>query len=246
MRKNLIILVMLIIFFQLKVFAVEENHLGIGIILLKEPYNHKTIVLDVLPNSPAEKVKIPLGASILKVNNIKTKNLSIDEVLNLIKGPKGSHLTLTVKTFSFLGGNLIDFKSYKSVKYDVIRDYFNVPVSKYDKDKRFLAHWQQVAPIGLEKVCYIPNEVDIQLSRKYRLLNDIYTQNYWYIRRKQFEKGYDACLSYSIEEQNNCLINLVNREITQTNMDKQNEIYQQQNYILNQQLWMLNNTLLYK
>lgn len=220
--KKILVLLFILLFVQAGVNAINENNAGIGVKLLKDNYSGKTIVLQIYPNSPAEKAGLPLGGCIVKIDGKEIKNLSIDEINNLIQGPKGSHLILTMKTFSvnYLNG-------YRSKQFDIIRDSFDIPISKYDNDSRFWTHWQQVPPSEFSNVEYIPWQVDSQLSRNYRLINDIYTGNYWYDRRIQFQKGYDACISYNENEQNSCLMNLVNREINKTNQDKTVKLQEQ-------------------
>lgn len=220
--KKVLIMFFLLIFTPVQVCALGNNNAGIGVKLLKDPYSRKTIVFQIYPNSPAEKAGLPLGCCILKINDKEIKNLSLDEINSLIQGPQNSHLTLTVKTFSinYLNG-------YRSKQFDIVRDIYDIPISKYDNDNRFWVHWQQVPPTGFANVDYIPWQVDAQLSRNYRMINNINVQNYWYDRKIQFQKGYDACLLYNKNEQNNCLMNLVNREVSKTSQDKTIKLQEQ-------------------
>ena len=57
--------------------------------------------------------------------------------------------------------------------------------------------------------------------------NKINVNNYWANREDVFKNGYNACLTYPKNEQNACLMNLVNREIAKTDKDRQIEIQEQ-------------------
>jgi len=82
------------------------------------------------------------------------------------------------------------------------------------------------------------------------MLQEGRTIQYWFDRKKIFTKGYNACLSYPKNEQNSCLINLVNREIAQTEHDRQAELQEamiqqqaRQNYINDLNQRSINNSL---
>lgn len=53
-------------------------------------------IIAPLVNSPAEKAGIRAGDKILKIDSTLTGDLTIDEAVNLIRGPKGTEVTLTV------------------------------------------------------------------------------------------------------------------------------------------------------
>lgn len=53
-------------------------------------------VIAPLPNSPAKRVGVLAGDKILKINDTLTNNLSADEAVNLIRGPEGTTVALTL------------------------------------------------------------------------------------------------------------------------------------------------------
>lgn len=53
-------------------------------------------IIAPLPDSPAERAGIRAGDKILKIDNTLTGDLTIDEAVNLIRGPKGTAVTLTI------------------------------------------------------------------------------------------------------------------------------------------------------
>lgn len=72
---------------------INSTLVGIGIKLS----NKKPIILEILPDSPAEIEDIRPNDFLLAVNNQTTHNLSTNEVVNLLRGSKGTLLTITLK-----------------------------------------------------------------------------------------------------------------------------------------------------
>lgn len=72
---------------------ISSHLVGIGVKLASN--NH--VVLDVLPNSPANKEGIRPQDYILAVNDVSTRKLSTREVANLLRGPKETTLKVTIK-----------------------------------------------------------------------------------------------------------------------------------------------------
>ena len=58
--------------------------------------NNILIVVAPLPDTPAIKSGLKPKDSILKINGTSTENMSVDKAVNLIRGPKGTNVTLTV------------------------------------------------------------------------------------------------------------------------------------------------------
>lgn len=210
--KKFIIIVVLFLFSTFTIASAIENQIcGIGTRLLKDPFGKKTFILQVLPNSPAEKYNIPVGAEIIAVNDVKTKKYSLSQISEMIIGQEGTTVNLLIK----YNGN--------KTNYAITRAKVNIPQAKVDKT--FDLHWHQVVPDGMDDN-YIPDQIAGKVSRDY-YLQYVVPINYWYNRKISFKKGYDACMSYSKTEQNSCLMNLVNREITKTDNDRQMEMQQQ-------------------
>lgn len=72
---------------------ISSQFVGIGVKLASNSH----IVLDVLPNSPANKEGIKPQDYILAVNDISTRKLNTREVANLLRGPKETTLKITIK-----------------------------------------------------------------------------------------------------------------------------------------------------
>ncbi len=178
--------------FSLNVLA-GENTEGVGITAIKDIYTKKSYVLEVIPSSSADVVKITPGAEIISINNKKVKKLSEDEINALLNGENSNDVDIKIKYNKQKTNYLL-----KKANYDL----------NYDEDEKFLLYWRQVAPgnLYLKK---IPQEVLAKLSEECQ--NDILNkQGFWIKQKEYFKKGYDACLTYPEEEQNTCLLNLVN------------------------------------
>lgn len=199
---------------------------GIGVQVIKDPVNKKTVVVYTLPDSPAAKSFLPEGSEIIKVNEQKTKKLSLNRTQELIQGPEGSQVNLRVK--------------YKGKTTDYVITRARVEVPQGSTDETFNIHWRQVAPVGYENPKYIDPQTIKPLSFffKTQIIN---TNNYWMQRKAQFQNGYDACKTYPKSEQNACLMNLVNREINKTATDQ--EIQLQQQIVRQQAIQGMSNSL---
>jgi carboxyl-terminal processing protease len=72
---------------------------GIGIeITLKD---RKLIVVSPIEGTPAYRAGIRAGDQIVKVDGTPTKNISITDAVKKIRGPKGSHVTITINRQGF-------------------------------------------------------------------------------------------------------------------------------------------------
>ncbi|MFA6177538.1 MAG: S41 family peptidase [Candidatus Paceibacterota bacterium] len=74
-------------------------------------------VIAPLKDTPAYKANIKSGDKILKINEKVTSDLSIEEAIKLIRGPKGTTVTLTI----FREG------SQKPEEIKIVRDTINIP-----------------------------------------------------------------------------------------------------------------------
>ncbi len=69
---------------------------GIGAIVGEK--DGEIVIVMPLPNSPAEKSGLAAGDKILLVDNVDIKGKNVDDVVNLIRGKKGTDVKLTIKT----------------------------------------------------------------------------------------------------------------------------------------------------
>ncbi len=214
-------------------FSIETRNIGVGINIVKDPYNKKTIVYSTLADSPAS--VIPVSSEIISINNKKTKHLSFEEIITLLKGEENTQVIILTKD-----------PQNKKQTYILTRKKLNIP--KPQTDKRFETHWQQVIPEEYAYESIDPSRIQNKLSSSY-MKNKGYKLIYWQKRKLSFTKGYNACLTYPKTEQNSCLMNLVNREISRTNEEKsievQQEILRQQKQI-NYQLYDIDSRLRYQ
>lgn len=227
------VLVLLTIMFT-NIVSAENTISGIGAGLFKEPYNHKTIIYKRITGSPAS--VIPVGSEIIKIDGVRTRSLPFREVQNRLLGDAGTTVTLITKDYY-----------NKKHEYVLTRQRIVIPEEKVDE--RFNMHWQQVAPAGYDNLIFEPNDIINKLSYTF-MLSEGNKMQYWADRKRAFRKGYNACLSYPVNEQNTCLMNLVNREINKTehaeNLNMQQNIMRQQaiqNINTNMQLQDINNNL---
>jgi carboxyl-terminal processing protease len=80
--------------FQLLREDQKGHYYGVG--MQVAPRNGKTIVIAPFPGSPAYKAGLRPGDVITKVNDKPTDNLTTTEVADLLKGPRGTHVTIII------------------------------------------------------------------------------------------------------------------------------------------------------
>src|SRR5450755_370278 len=72
----------------------KGHYFGVG--MQVRPFNGKTVVVAPFAGSPAYKAGLRPGDIIMKVNDKSTDNLSTTEVADLLKGPRGTQVTIMV------------------------------------------------------------------------------------------------------------------------------------------------------
>jgi len=72
----------------------KGNFEGIGAEIAVK--NNNLIIVAPLPDTPAEKAGLKPKDLIVKINGTSTKNMSSNDAVNLIRGPKGTKVTLTI------------------------------------------------------------------------------------------------------------------------------------------------------
>ena len=74
----------------------SEEMFGIGVVLPGEKNRDDEffVIVEVQPDSPAEKATIKQGDKIIQIDNTPVKGLDIDEIMNLIKGEKDTPVEL--------------------------------------------------------------------------------------------------------------------------------------------------------
>ena len=79
--------------------------------------NDQVVIVAPLPGSPAEKAGIKAGDVILKVDDKDVKGMNVDDVVALIRGPKGSTVHITIQR---AGQN-------NPLQFDIVRDTIQLP-----------------------------------------------------------------------------------------------------------------------
>jgi carboxyl-terminal processing protease len=79
-------------------------------------------VISPLEGTPADLAELRAGDKIIKINDTPTDNLSLDEAVSLIKGPKGTEVTLTIFRE--------EWEKPKEIK--IVRDVIEVPSIKWE------------------------------------------------------------------------------------------------------------------
>lgn len=74
------------------------NFYGIGVLIELDKNNENQLtVVEPMKNTPAERAGIKKGDIVVKIDSISTKGLSIDEAIDLLRGPRGSVVHLFIK-----------------------------------------------------------------------------------------------------------------------------------------------------
>jgi carboxyl-terminal processing protease len=68
---------------------------GIGVTINQADPNSPIEVIDVIPNTPAQKAGVQKGDKIMKVNGEDVSKLTTSEVADRVRGPEGSAVTIT-------------------------------------------------------------------------------------------------------------------------------------------------------
>lgn len=89
-------------------------------------------VIAPLPGTPGEKAGLKSGDSIIKIDGRDSTNMTADEAVNLIRGPKGTSVTLNVFRDGWTSAK--DFK--------IIRETINVPTMKWSLKDNDVAYIQ--------------------------------------------------------------------------------------------------------
>lgn len=101
---------------------------GVGMELGKK--NKQLQVIAPLPETPAAKAGIRAGDQILKINDAATEDMAVDKAVSLIRGPKGTKVTLSI----FRDG----FKAAKDFVLE--REVIQVPSLKWEMKDNAVAY----------------------------------------------------------------------------------------------------------
>ena len=91
---------------------------GIGVTINQADPNSPIEVIDVIPNTPAQKAGVQKGDKIMKVNGEDVSKLTTSEVADRVRGPEGSSVTITFDR----GGT--------AVTLSIVRARFTTPLTE--------------------------------------------------------------------------------------------------------------------
>lgn len=94
--------------------------------------NEILTIIAPLENSPAKKAGLLAGDKILKINNVLTADLSLDEAVRLIRGEKDTEVILLITRDGWE-----DTKEFK-----IIRDIIKIPILKWEMKEDNIAYLQ--------------------------------------------------------------------------------------------------------
>ena len=94
--------------------------------------NDQIVVIAPLKSSPAEKGGLMSGDKIYEINASSTVNMSVNDAVNKIRGPKGTNVTLLVGRAGH----------EKPVTVKVIRDTITIPIVEWSMKEGDIAHIQ--------------------------------------------------------------------------------------------------------
>lgn len=95
---------------------IKGNFEGVGMEIVSQ--NGALTVVAPLKGSPAERAGVLAGDIILRINGQDTSNLSTEEAVQVIRGPKGTEITLTI----------VRKGARAPIEVKVTRDVINLPV----------------------------------------------------------------------------------------------------------------------
>lgn len=91
-------------------------------------------IISPLEDSPAMKAGLKAGDKILKINDKETSGLTVDQAVSLIRGPKGTEVTLTITRDGWT----------EAKEFKITRAIINVPIIKLE-----------MKPVGDKTVAYL-------------------------------------------------------------------------------------------
>lgn len=100
---------------------------GIGILI--DIRKDQLQVIAPLEGTPAQRAGLLAGDKIMKINGTSTADLTLDEAVNLIRGPKGTEVTLTILREGWK----------KTKEFKIVRDVIEIPSLKWElKDENIV------------------------------------------------------------------------------------------------------------
>ena len=182
------ILILILIFCPMS-FASENYEEGyLGLLIYKEPFNNKTLIINSFPTSPG--AIIPIGSEIIKIDDKRIYFLPTKKIVNKLKGEMGTSVKITVKD------------NYGCEKEYILK---RVPYTELKFDEKFDYYWGMIAP---EKFFHPPNLDSLNLIKsKLCILDKTISKDdfYWAEKKQKFIREYNYCNQLQSSEQKECL-----------------------------------------
>lgn len=105
--------------------SLNGTYEGIGVVI--DLFEDELLIISVIKNSPAEKAGVKAGDVITKVDDTEVTGLSITEVLDLIKGPSGTSVKITVKRSDTQSLTFTLIREEISINTVILQGEFDVP-----------------------------------------------------------------------------------------------------------------------
>ena len=120
-------------------------------------------VIAPLEGTPAQRAGLRAGDKIIKVNDTFTADLTLDEAINLIRGPKGTEVTLTIFRE--------DWEKTKEIK--LVRAVIEVPSLKWEIKNENIAYLKLYQFSGKANFDFFQAAIDILDSPAQKIILDL-------------------------------------------------------------------------
>ena len=123
----------------------------------------KLLVISPIERTPAFRAGLKPGDNIIKIDDVSTIDISIEKAVNLIRGPKGTEVVLTILRKDW----------EKPKKFSIIRETIQIPSLRWELKEPEIAyiklyHFSQKASPNFRKVAF-----EILNSRASRIILDL-------------------------------------------------------------------------
>ena len=211
---------------------------------VKDQFNGKFFILEVVNNSPAYKAGLRIGDELVKKDGEKLKRYSSTEFNNLLS--RSNTASFEIKN-----------RSGKQV-VSMTKSYVNYPIENFDNPHRD-KYWKQISNYDIEFVKFLLGKLsrisDWSSGMRNHINNEYTKLNHWSKYYTKFKNGYDVCISnYGMDnrDSNSCIMNVVDKTKAdiaydeeqarqQAMYEQQMRMQQQQMYLQQQQINAMNN-----
>ena len=142
--------------------------------------NGQLIVIAPLEGTPAQKAGLRPGDKIIKINNLETFEMSVEEAIGLIRGPKGTEVTLTIIRDGW--------ETAQDIK--VIREVIKIPSLKWeliDNDIAYVRIYQFSENLNFE---FRKKAIEILNSPAKKVILDLRNNPGGYLEVAQYVAGW--------------------------------------------------------